>query len=211
MPEQLSLEQLQKLAAETILSASSLTDELTDEEARPLIAWGMAQAKAAARQVASQAFTTALPAQDIREIVANRLTPVRRTLKLINNLVAERHDLSVETMTEELQYLHELAGRLPEPPLAAAGEALSELAAQQTDMDNATFVSAVLSSLAKKSPTEQKPPEEMLEPGGNLGKEKENTGISQSSSITTCGDSDRPAPYWPLPPTNHWHFGPGPI
>ena len=48
MRQQVGPEKLRQLAAEMILESSSLTDDLTDEEARPLIAWGLDQADAAA-------------------------------------------------------------------------------------------------------------------------------------------------------------------
>jgi len=66
---------LRRQASETVLEASSLTDELTDEEARPLLAWGLEQAKAAADELAlTDQATAAMPAEDIRSMLADQLT-----------------------------------------------------------------------------------------------------------------------------------------
>jgi hypothetical protein len=147
--------QLRRQAAEMVLGASSLTDELTDEEARPLLAWGLEQAKAAADELAlTDHVMAAMPVEDVRAMLADRLTPLRRTMKLINGLTADRHNLSPQDLFEELKYLIELAGRLPYPPsLTDPQVPLAELSAQQSHLDNVAFVQAILALLGSPSPT----------------------------------------------------------
>ena len=144
-----SPEHLEQLAAEMILEASSLTDELTDEEARPLIAWGLAQAEATAREVKSAGRILAvLPAQDHRAVLAQQLAPVRRAIKAINALAADRSSLSPQDIVEELTHIRALSRWLPYPPPSDITDtALAELAAWQTSWDNAAFVWAILALL----------------------------------------------------------------
>jgi len=89
-----SSEEWHRLAAEIILESSSLTDELTDKEARPLLFWGLAQAESAVDAVvATQGVpvghvVAVLPAADLRAVLAGRLAQVRRMVKAISTLAA---------------------------------------------------------------------------------------------------------------------------
>ena len=142
--EQLDPEVLRQRAAEGILDAANLTDELTDDEARPLIAWAVSQAEAAA----DAEVAVGLAADDVREMVANLVTPVRRTIKILNSLTADRRDLAPDEVVEELQYLLDKARNLPDPPPQEVSHSqLADLAARQGDMDNGAFVQAVLALL----------------------------------------------------------------
>ena len=131
------------MAADMVLEAAGLTDELTDEEARPLISWCLTQGEAAADAVAS---TEALGAEaDPREALRERLVPVRRLMRAINALAAKRRHMRSRQVFDELDAIRALAQDLPRPGGAAVTDvALAELAAWQTGFDNGAFVGAIL-------------------------------------------------------------------
>jgi hypothetical protein len=156
-----SSEEWHRLAAEIIVESSSLTDELTDEEASPLLFWGLAQAESAVDAVvATQGVPVGhvravLPAADFHAVLAGRLAQVRRMVKAISTLAADRHDLSAQEMVEELEYIRTLAGSLPDiPSLTITDTTLAELAAWQTGFDNAEFVRAILALLYSEPKSE---------------------------------------------------------
>ncbi len=82
-------ERQRQLAAEMILDSEGLTDDLEDAAAKRLLSWGVAQAERLATQVA---------AQDLDRSV-NRL---RRLIKRVNNLAANRASLSDDELAAEL-------------------------------------------------------------------------------------------------------------
>jgi hypothetical protein len=145
-----STSELRRMAAEMILEAASLTDELTDKEARPLISWCLSQGEAAAAAVATadalSAGTDPAPApDDAREALMRRMAPVRLLMRAINDLAGKRRDMRSRQVFEELDAIRSLAQELPEPGGAAVTDvALAELAAWQTGFDNGAFVGAVL-------------------------------------------------------------------
>jgi len=136
-----------------ILSASSLTDELTDDEARPLIQWGLSQAEAAADDLTqAHEISGDLAGGDLRAILADRLDPVRRAMKCINSLAFDRRRLAAEELFEELQNLFTLSERLPCPPLLDVSVVpLTELSARQADLENLAFVRAIVDLLESPS------------------------------------------------------------
>lgn len=151
MHEQSSSEELRQLAAESILEASSLTDGLTDDEAEPLVSWGLGQALVAAdAAVAVQGgavggLVASLPDDDLGATVAGHLSPVRRIMKAISQLTADRHELSAQQVVGELVGIRTLAVDLPDPPgLEITDTTLAELAGWQPIFDNMTFVRAIL-------------------------------------------------------------------
>lgn len=213
MPRNAGSMQLRRQAAEMVLEASSLTDELTDEEARPLLAWGLEQAKAAADELAlTDQAMAALPAEDVRSMLADQLTPLRRTMKLINGLTADRHDLSSEDLFEELKYVLELAGRLPHPPTFTDPQIpVAELSARQVDLDNAGFVEAILALLGSPPPIEADSRAQVIEVG-EKGDEKDKANDEyEASGLGECWDRDRPADPGPVFDADHWDPGPRPI
>jgi hypothetical protein len=151
MSEASNRAQLDRLAAGLILDSASLTDELTDEEAQPLIDWGLAQAVAAAVDVANDPLQVATAAADQQETLADRVAPVRRVMKAINNLTADRHKLPPDQVLAEVQYLLELAANLPQPPTQPSVEArkMAEMgwSQHQADLGNGPFVLMVLELL----------------------------------------------------------------
>jgi hypothetical protein len=213
MPGDVGSVRLRRQAAEMVLEASSLTDELTDEEARPLIAWGLDQAKAAADELAlvDQAMAS-FRTDDVRSILADQLTPLRRTMKLINALTADRRDLSSEELFEELQYLLELAERLPHPPTLTDPQVpLAELSARQSDLDNAAFVKAIMILLESPPPIETKTKAQMPE-AGEKGDENDKANDEQETpGASDCWDRDRFVDNGPVRDADHWDPGPRPI
>jgi len=125
-------------AAEMILDMPSLTDELADAAARPLLEWGVGQAEAEA------------DASD-GDLAAERAGPVRRIIKVVSRLAADRHVLEPEQVAEELTLVLDLADRLPRPPALHArpvrSSVVADLAAWQMEMDDRTFVRSVLALL----------------------------------------------------------------
>jgi hypothetical protein len=204
---------LRRQASEMVLGASSLTDELTDEEARPLLAWGLEQAKAAAEELAlPDQVMAAMPAEDVRSMLADQLTPLRRTMKLINGLTADRYSLSPQDLFEELKDVVELAAGLPRPPsLTDPQVALAELSAQQADLDNAAFVRAVLALLGSPSPTGVDTRAQVIE-AGEKGDERNGANDEhEAPGSGECGDPDRPDDLGPVSVADHWDPGPGPV
>ena len=143
--------ELRRMAAEMILEAASLTDEMTDEEARPLISWCLSQGEAAAAAVAiTDAVASGTghalePDDDPRKALRERLVPVRRLIRAINALTGKRRHMRSRQVFDELDAIRSLAQELPEPGGAAVTDvALAELAAWQTGFDNGAFVGAIL-------------------------------------------------------------------
>ena len=145
MEEDSGTDKLRSQAAETILEASSLTDELTDEEARPLIAWCLTQGEAAADALSASFDLASLPAKDASEMLSERVAPVRRLMRAINSLAGGRRDLSPQEVFDELETIRTVAEELPVPArVGVTDTALAELTAWQTGFDNGAFVGAVL-------------------------------------------------------------------
>lgn len=103
------LEARKRLAIELLLESESLTNDLQDDEAEILLDWGMAQAEAYA--LATQEITDE---EEARLAIDQGVTTVQRAMRFINDLVAERMDLSDGEMVEELLHLISLARELPQ-------------------------------------------------------------------------------------------------
>jgi hypothetical protein len=141
----MSNEQLRDLAAGVILGDSSLTDELTDQEAKSLLDIGLLQADAAVDALVASFDPAQLRPDDAEEMIAERMAPVRRFLGRINALVGKRRRLTFEQMTAELNGLRVVAEELPLPPEApVSSSALSLLAHWPAETDNLGFVLAIL-------------------------------------------------------------------
>ena len=139
---------LRSVATEAILEASSSTDELTDEEAQPLISWCLSQAEAAADAIAVQAEPAepgVSPDGDPHEMLAGKVATVRRLMRKVNQLTGERGDLEPQQVYSKLEAIRALAEELPGTGGTAVSDtALAELAAWQTGLDNGDFVGALL-------------------------------------------------------------------
>jgi hypothetical protein len=112
------LDARKRLAIEMILKSEGLTDYLQDDEAEALLDWGLAQAEAyalATQEIADE--------EKARLAIDQGVTTVQRAMRLINELVAERMDLSDGEMVEELLHLISLARELPRvQAVAGTGE-----------------------------------------------------------------------------------------
>lgn len=140
--------QARQCAAEIVLRMPDLTDELADAAARPLLAWGVIQAEAAAGEPEPGQGMDA--PRDV-ELLAERIAPVRRIIKVVNSLAADRRTLEPAQVAEELALVLDLADRLPWPPTlqacAVRSSVVADLAAWQTEMNDQTFVRSVLALL----------------------------------------------------------------
>ena len=102
------LEARKRLAIEMILESEGLTDDLEYDEAEILLDWGLAQAEAyalATQEIADE--------EGARLTLDKGVTTVRRAMRLINDLVAERMDFNDGEMLKELLRLVSLARKLP--------------------------------------------------------------------------------------------------
>ena len=122
------LDARKRLAIEMILKSEGLTDHLQDDEAEILLDWGMTQVEA-----------YALVTQEIAEEEEARLaidqggTKVRRAMRFINDLVAERMDLSDGETVEKLLHLISLARELPRVQTVAGEEEEEEMLEDDID------------------------------------------------------------------------------
>ena len=138
-------DRLRRTAAEAILEAASLTDELTDEEARPLISWSLSQGEVAADALATSVDLDLVIAGRAQTMLAEQMVSVRQLLREINGLAGDRGDLDPQQVHGRLETIRVLAGELPVPRGTAVSDTvLAELAAWQTGLDNGDFVGALL-------------------------------------------------------------------
>ena len=123
------LEARRRLAIEMILKSESLTDDLEYDEVEILLDWGMTQVEA-------YALTTQEIADEekARLAIDQGMTRVQRAMRFINDLVAERIDLSDGEMVEKLLQLISLAKELPHVQIIASEEE-EELLDEEEDID----------------------------------------------------------------------------
>lgn len=117
-----------RLAIEMILESEGLTDYLQDDEAETLLDWGLAQAEAYA--LATQKIADE---EEARLTIDQGVTVVRRAMRFINDLVAERMELSDGEMVEELLHLISLARELPRVRAVASQEEEEEIVEEDID------------------------------------------------------------------------------
>lgn len=122
------LEARRRLAIEMVLESEGLTADLEYDEAEILLDWGMAQAEAYA--LATQEITDE---EEARLAIDQGVTTVRRAMRFINDLVAERMDLSDGEMVEKLLHFISLARELPRVQAVAGEEQEEEIL--EEDMD----------------------------------------------------------------------------
>jgi hypothetical protein len=111
------LEARRRLAIEMILESESLTDDLQDDEAEILLDWGLAQVEACALATQDTADK-----EEARLVLDQGVKTVRRAVRFINDLVAERIDLSDGEMVEELLRLVSMVRELPNVQAIASEE-----------------------------------------------------------------------------------------
>lgn len=137
LPQQ---DDLEKKAAELILGDASLRDELTDDEAQPLIDWGLAQVAQIARRASLMASAEAVEAA---------LDDVRRLMKRVNRVVRHRALGDAEAVRSDLERLSELSARLfgDAVPRAALSQ-VDTFMAEQGNLSNGQVVKRLLGMFA---------------------------------------------------------------
>ena len=153
-PEAEALEpgNLKKRAAETILGDVDLRDELTDDEAQPLIDFGLAQVEALARRAAALASA---------QTMDNSVDNLRRLMKRINRFAAERRQGDPELTRKSLERIARISAELygeaaPQP----SPEALDNFLKVESDLNNQIVVQQLLKLFAPPFP----PPQELDAP-----------------------------------------------
>jgi hypothetical protein len=124
MPDE--AEHKRQLAAEMILDSEGLTDDLEDAAAKRLLNWGVAQAERLAEQ-------------SVEDDAERSVGGVRRLIKRVNNLVADRARLTDDEFAAELDDLSALAGELLGLHVQSQTAAQS-LLAEQDRLDDTALV-----------------------------------------------------------------------
>jgi hypothetical protein len=140
-------EEEKRRAAESILGDVDLRDELTDDEAQPLIDFGLSQVEALARRAAGLSSP-----QTLDESVGN----LRRLMKRINRFVAERRQGDPELTRKSLERIARISAELygeaaPQP----SPEALENFLKVESDLNNQIVVQQLLKMFAPPSPPAQ--------------------------------------------------------
>jgi len=129
-------EELEKRVVESLMSDPGLRDELTDDEARPLMDWGLSQAAAIARRMAAQAS-----AESLDDAVGD----LRKLMKRINRLVGHRREGDPELVRKDLRRLAKYSERLFGGTVVRPDEAqLETFLAEQAVLDNRGIVERLL-------------------------------------------------------------------
>jgi len=132
-------EREKRLAVETILDSEGLTDDLKDVAARRLLAWGVVRAEQLAARAAGR---------DLDRAVGN----LRRLIKRVNNLVADRPALSGDEFDAELTALIAAASELDGHRLQSRAE-VGSLLAERDRLDDAALVERITALLTPTSRT----------------------------------------------------------
>ena len=126
-----------QLAAEAILDSEGLTDDLKDAAAKRLLKWGVAQAERLATQAAGD---------EVDRVVGD----LRRLVKRINNLVADRTSLTDDEFAAELDELTAAAGHLTGLRVQSQVAAQSLLTGRER-LDEAAMVEQIIALLTTPS------------------------------------------------------------
>lgn len=148
--------ELERRAAERIMGDPSLRDELTDEEARALIDWGLAQAAALVQRAVAQGTTETLDAA---------VDDLRRLMKRINRLVGHRTAGETERLPRDLERLARVSEQLygnAAPRAAMAGP--ETFLAEMAGLDNAQLVQRLLQDFTPPPPPPAPQPDPQAPP-----------------------------------------------
>lgn len=115
-----NLDSLRRLAAEMVLDLAERMGDLTDEEVQPLMSWALGQAEIAAQSVLTTHQSESLPPVERSDRLAAMLKPVGQVITMINDLIADRDILSLEEITEKVEFLRQQAQQLPCPLTSGA-------------------------------------------------------------------------------------------
>lgn len=130
MPDE--AERQKQLAAEMILDSEGLTDDLQDTAAKRLLAWGITQAERLTEETGD---------------TARAVGGLRRVIKRVNNLVAERAALSDDEFAAELDELVAASDGLLGPCVQTQA-AVQSLLAERDGLDDAALVERITALLA---------------------------------------------------------------
>lgn len=135
-------------AAEDILGDPGLRDELTDDEAQPLIDWGLEQVKLLARHAAARAQPAPLD---------DELKHLRRLMKRINRFVGLRALGDPEALATELERLTVVSRKLygERPGLLPDAPSRTALVDEMADMSNSAVVLKLLALLGPEEAAAQ--------------------------------------------------------
>ena len=122
-----------RLAAEIILDSEGLTDDLEDAAAKPLLAWGVARAERLAAETAGH---------DLDRTVSG----LRRVIKRVNNLVADRAILTGDEFAAELDELVTMTSNLTGSTVQGQ-VAMQSLLADRDHLDDAALVEQITTLL----------------------------------------------------------------
>jgi hypothetical protein len=103
MISETDLEARRQEAAGMILESETATSSLEDDEAEVLPNWALAQVKSYALS------SKDMGEEEAHEHMAKRVGKVRHVMRVVKELVEEKHDLSCMEMVKGLTYLPSLA------------------------------------------------------------------------------------------------------
>jgi len=124
-----NVEREKQRAAEMILESEALTDDLKDTAAKHLLDWSVAQAER-------------LATERVEKDLDRALSSLRRVTKRINNLVADRAELTDSEFAIEMDKLFAAANELLGFP-AQVQVATQSLLAERSRLDEATLVERI--------------------------------------------------------------------
>jgi hypothetical protein len=111
-PDALARRRLRR-TAEVLAEDSSLRNNLTDDQAQRLLAWGMARVRESALATTSLSDAEAYP------ILEKRVAVVRRIMRMVSRLMTSPHSMSQNDMSDYLSQLldglQQLTGRSSGP------------------------------------------------------------------------------------------------
>ncbi len=139
---------LERQGVESIVGDPGLRDELTDDEARPLIDWGLAQVTLLARQAAAQASV---------EMMDASMRDLHRLMKRVNRLVGARAAGDTARVREELDRLARLSGEMyGEETAPVDSTRLDTFMEEQESLSNEEIITRLLALFAP--PWDPRPP-----------------------------------------------------
>ncbi|GAB4571489.1 MAG: hypothetical protein Kow0077_08260 [Anaerolineae bacterium] len=176
MPVEWDAEAFAARAAQEILNDSSLRDELTDEEAQPLLDWALARIEALAAQASG-----ASP-----EALEDALANLRRVMKRMNRLVRLRQEGDPEALATELNRLGQLGARLTGQESALGEHAAPELALDVLEgLDTVQLITHVLARIATSTAAPQPaPPTEAIAPPTEVPESPADTPAAPSTGLS---------------------------
>ena len=149
MNKDASTRELRRQAVEMILEAVSLTDGLDEPTAGFVMVWPRSQARAAVDALSVSVDLASLPAEDVRQMLAEQLAPLRRYVFAIKVLAGERSELTTQQGFKRLETIRDMAQKLPTPPeLVPSDHMLMRFALWVPEPDDTDFVRTMVTMLA---------------------------------------------------------------